>query len=148
VKKSGNFTLKIRTQFCFHTNDRILNRILNSIANGKANITAYCQTKKNKMNSVKLVVGPSDSVSHRQKHVVREVLRSLGVMFHEKRVIQILTIVAGVPGDIRSIYGALFRKVKVNAIYDGDDNASIVSVSNIKLAVQILKNLPLANTSL
>ncbi|MDQ0899240.1 MULTISPECIES: hypothetical protein [unclassified Paenibacillus] len=144
MKKSGNFKLKIRTQFSFHTNDHNLNRILNGIANGKANITAYCQTQKNKMNSVKLVVGSSDSENFRENNVVREVLRSLGIMFREKKVIQILNIVAGIPGVIRSIYGALFRKVKVSAFYDGEENASIVSVSNIKLAIQILKKLAIS----
>jgi len=128
-----------RLQFSFRVPDQTLNRILNGIANRGINITGLVQTKRGKLNFVKLVVGPPGRFSTRANRGVREVLCSLGVTFREETVLQILNIIPGTPGVTRSIYEALFRHVKVKAMYDGEKTASFINTSCLNEAISILK---------
>jgi len=139
--QSGRFTLRTRTQFHVRVSDRMLNRILGAIANQHINITGYTQMKKGALNTVTFVVGPPNLASPRADTAVRHMLRSLHVMFNERPVIRISNIPAGTPGIIRGIYQALFRRVRVNAMYDGEENATFVQTSNNREAILILKKL-------
>ncbi|MFC5452901.1 hypothetical protein [Paenibacillus aestuarii] len=141
AKQSGRFTLRIRTQFQFRASDRTLNRILGAIANQHINITGYNQMKKGSINAVTLVVGPPNMASPSADAAVRQILRGLHVMFRERSVIRISNIPAGIPGINHSIYQALFRKVRVNAMYDGEENATFVQTSNNREAIQILREI-------
>ncbi|WP_249863926.1 hypothetical protein [Paenibacillus konkukensis] len=136
---SSNTNYLKRLQFSVHVHDQTLNRILNGIANRGISITGYTQTKRGNLNFVKLVVGPPGRFSIRANRGVREVLRSLGVRFREEIVIQFLNTVAGTPGVIRSIYEALFRHVRVKAMYYGENTAIFINTSRVNEAIAILK---------
>ncbi len=125
---SGN---KLRTQFSFVVDDSTLSRILNDIASQDISITGYLQTKPfisnlnysgdMKSNLVRLVVGSPNSETSTDLMGVRNILNSLDINFEEKSIIQILQIVSGIPGIINGLFGALWRKVTVNAFYLGED---------------------------
>jgi hypothetical protein len=151
---NGSFSFLIRTQFSFVVNDPTLSQILSGIAAQSINITGYLQTKhfkiKNKdhynivsnNNIVRLVVGSPDSETNADLIGVRKVLNSLGVKFQEKEVIQVLEVIPGVPGVINGIFGALWCKVTVNALYFGEETRLFIDVSDTKKALQILSQAP------
>ncbi|SDJ16744.1 hypothetical protein [Alteribacillus bidgolensis] len=137
---NNSFTFNIRTQFFFVVDDRTLSRILSGIAEEGVNINGYLQTKfsfKNH-NLVRLVVGSTDSESNHDIRVVRGVLIKLSVKLQEKKVIQVLEITSGVPGQVNSIFGALWCKLNVEAIYVGEDTKLYLDVLDINEAIQIL----------
>lgn len=136
---SVKLTPRIRQQFSFQVRDETLNKILKNISNKGISFTGYTITKLQNINMVKIVVGPPRSNDPIANSVVREVLRLLGVRFQEKKVIQLLGVIAGTPGILSAIYNALFRKVSIDAIYQGELNAIILSVSNVREALRILK---------
>lgn len=144
----GGFTFKIRTQFSFIIDDSTLSSILSDIAKQGISITGYLQTKslkthnkcKNNFNSnfVRLVVGSHDAENSSDLLGVRNVLDCLGVEFQEKSVIQVVQIIPGIPGVINGIFGSLWCKVTVNALYYGEETRLFIDVSNICEALLIL----------
>jgi hypothetical protein len=136
---SLNLTPQIRLEFSFSVNDETLNNILAGLAARGVSLTGYMITKMDSINFARIVVGPPQSNSPRDNYVVREVLRSAGVRFQEKKVIQLLGLEAGTPGVLSRIFQALFHQVRVNAIYAGELNAIFLNVSNINLALRLLK---------
>ncbi|WP_423800424.1 hypothetical protein [Neobacillus sp. SAB-20_R2A] len=137
---SLGLTSQIRQQFTFNADDENLNTILRNISNRGVSFTAFTITKlKNNTNFVKIVVGPPESNSPEANRVVREVLRSQGVRFQEEKVIQLRSFQTGVPGVLARIYDALFRFVKVKAIYAGELNSIILNVSDVEKALQLLR---------
>lgn len=135
------FKFRIRTQFSFTVNDRTLSCILKGIADQKVNIDGYFQTKirkKTNCNVVRLVVGPVEFETQKDLRVVRRVLRTLGVKFQEKKIIQVFGFPAEVPGIINNLFGALWCKLKVKAIYLGEKSKIYLDVSDIPKTIQIL----------
>ncbi|WP_079504149.1 hypothetical protein [Mesobacillus jeotgali] len=128
----------IRQQFTFTANDRTLNEIIAKISNRGVSFTAFTITKLHEINLVRIVVGPPRSNDPASNRVVREVLDSLGVKYKEEQVIQLLGLETGAQGVLTRIYSSLFREVKVRAIYQGEENAIILNVSNIKKALRLL----------
>lgn len=153
---NGGFTFKIRTQFSCVVNDQTLSSILNGIAKQAINITGYLQTKPlntennnfshhfgSDRNIVRLVVGSPDFESSSDLLGVRKILDGLNVEFQEKSVIQVVDIPPGVPGVINSIFGALWCKVIVHAIYIGEETRLFIDPSDIYEALLILSRTPL-----
>jgi len=146
----GGFTFRIRTQFSFTVDDRTLSCILSGIAQRQINITGYIQTKffetgntfsdglNLNCNVVRLVVGSPDAESSSDLLGVRDVLDTLAVKFQETAVIQVLEITPGVPGIINGIFGALWCRVTVNAIYIGEETRLFIDASDIGQALIIL----------
>ncbi|MDR6224936.1 hypothetical protein JOE21_000927 [Desmospora profundinema] len=136
----NNGSFNIRTQFTFVTDDPTLHRILSGIAFTRTNITGYFQTKiSNRFNLVKFVVGPPDFERPRDLRIVRSILRFLGVRFQEEKVIQFRRIIPGTPGVINTLFGALWFRVRVKAIYLGEDTRLFLNVSDVNRAIHILR---------
>ncbi|WHX40298.1 hypothetical protein QNH36_22070 [Mesobacillus sp. AQ2] len=134
-----HLTARIRHQFTFTADDKTLNKILKDISDRGVSFTAATITKLQNTNLVRIVVGPPQSNDPEENEVVRDVLCSEGVRFKEEKVIQILGLVTGTTGVLSGIYDALFHKVKVKAIYYGENNAIIVNVSDVKIALRLLE---------
>ncbi|MDM5197421.1 hypothetical protein QUF84_04950 [Fictibacillus enclensis] len=132
-------TIQTRTQFKFAANDSTVSRILKKIASQQINITAFSLVK-DKFNTVFLVVGPSDANNQSDNCMVRRILSAGNIPFYEKNVIQI-NFEAGIPGVFSKIYNVLYRKVGIEAIYNGEDNSLYLSVSNITRAMRILQKI-------
>ena len=132
-------TVRIRQQFTFTANDETLNRIIRNISNSGVSFTAFTITKLQNTNLVRAVVGPPGTNDPNANRVVREALRSSGVRFREEEVIQLLGLTTGVVGVLSRIYAALFRNVKVKAIYQGEENAIIINVSDVRTALRLLE---------
>ncbi|SDN29204.1 hypothetical protein SAMN04488137_3954 [Fictibacillus solisalsi] len=130
-------TIQTRTQFKFAANDSTVSLILKKIASLQINITAFSLVK-DKLNTVILVVGPSDANNQNDNRMVQRILSAGNVPFYEKNVIQI-NFEPGIPGVFRKIYNAIYRKVGIEAIYNGEDNSLYLSVSNITRAMRILR---------
>jgi len=129
----------IRTQFTFSVSDRDLSRILNGLAEERVNINGYFQTLAGKKyNFVRMVVGTSAGESERDVKTVRKVMKKVGVRYKENQVIQLLDSISGVPGQINAIFGTLWCKMQVRAVYLGEDNTIYLDVSNIGYAIQLL----------
>ncbi|MDN4593271.1 hypothetical protein, partial [Polycladomyces subterraneus] len=123
----------------FMVKDRTLSCILSGIAGKQVNITGYLQTRlRHQLNLVRLVVGPPDLERRSDLQVVRNVLRSLCVPFQEKKVLQILRISTRNTRCHQRIFGALWCRVKVKAIYIGEETRLFVDVSKLGRAVRIL----------
>ncbi len=73
--------------------------------------------------------------------MVSDLIKSFGVdlvlMFERKRSFK-YWISPGVPGQINAIFGALWRKLNVKAIYVGEDTKIYIDVSNIREAIETL----------
>ena len=137
----GNACLNfnIRTQFTFTISDRDLSRILNGLAEENVNINGYFQTIAGKnFNFVRMVVGTSTEESESDIRRVRRVMKQVGVRYRENQVIQLLDSVSGVPGQINAIFGTLWCKMQVRAIYLGEDNTIYLDVSNIGYEIRLL----------
>ncbi len=132
-------TVRIRQQFTFTANDYTLDHIIEDVSERGVSFTAFTITKLQNTNLVRTVVGPAGSNDPASNRVVREVLRSAGVRFLEERVIQLLGLAAGARGVLTRIYRALFRDVKVKAIYQGEENAIIINVSDVNKALRLLE---------
>jgi hypothetical protein len=132
-------TPRIRQQFTFTANDETLNRVLEEISDEGVSFTAFTITRMSDTNLVRIVVGPPRSNDPASNRVVREILRSEGVRFQEEEVIQLLGLRTGTTGVLSRIYRALFREVKVKAIYLGEENAIIISVSDVQTALRLLE---------
>ncbi|MGD6781805.1 hypothetical protein ACQCT3_19835 [Sutcliffiella horikoshii] len=129
----------IRTQFTFTVSDRDLSRILNGLAEESMNINGYFQTLAGKsFNFVRMVVGTSAEESERDIRVVRKVMKWVGVRYRENQVIQLLDSTSGVPGQVNAIFGTLWCKMQVRAVYLGEDNNIYIDVSNIGHAIRLL----------
>ncbi|SDN04677.1 hypothetical protein SAMN04487897_101900 [Paenibacillus sp. yr247] len=137
-----SFSFFIRTQFTFYTQDRTLSCILSGISGAHVNITGFVQSKKsNRLNLVRLVAGSADVESANDLRIVRKVLASSGVKLHEAKVCQIRKITPGVPGALKAIFGALWCKVKVIAMYAGESNRIFVYVSDLNKAIRTLSQI-------
>ena len=129
----------IRTQFTFTVSDQDLSRVLNGLAEQSVNINGYFQTLSGKnFNFVRMVVGTSAEESERDIRVVRKVMKQVGVRYKENQVIQLLDSVSGVPGQVNAIFGTLWCKMQVRALYLGEDNNIYLAVSNIGYAIRLL----------
>ncbi|QFT87527.1 hypothetical protein FIU87_02585 [Bacillus sp. THAF10] len=129
----------IRTQVTFTASDRELSKILNGLAEAGVNINGYFQTLAGKRNSfVRMVVGTTSEETERDVRTLRKVLRIVGVRYRENQVIQLLDPVSGVPGQLNAIFGTLWCKMQVRAIYLGEDSTIYLDVSNIGLALKLL----------
>ncbi|MGP4080745.1 hypothetical protein ACTWQL_12560 [Pseudalkalibacillus sp. R45] len=137
------FVYIVKTQFTFLADDCLLSQILNEIASEGININGQAQFAENHCNLVKLVVGITQEQSSWDIRIVKSILRSLGVNFETDEVIQVLSIIPGVAGQYNAIYGALWCKVTVKAIYLGEDNTLYVDVSDVDKAIRILSKPPL-----
>ncbi|NMH72159.1 hypothetical protein HF078_03625 [Bacillus sp. RO2] len=137
----GNACLNfnIRTQFTFTVSDRDLSRILNGLAEESVNINGYFQTLAGKkFNFVRMVVGTSAEERERDIRAVRKVMKRVGVRYRENQVIQLLDSISGVPGQINAIFGTLWCKMQVRAVYLGEDSTIYLDVSNIGYAIRLL----------
>ncbi|MGD0154184.1 MAG: hypothetical protein ABSC17_10615 [Thermacetogeniaceae bacterium] len=146
----GSYSYKIRTQFSFIADDHTLSSILSNIANMGITITGYMQTRliyldnndKNehhpKQNIVRLVAGNAHSETSSDLSGVRDALASLHVDFQEKAILQALGIILEIPGQISTIFGALWCKVAVFALYNGEENTLFVDTSDTCKALLIL----------
>lgn len=155
VMSDGGFSFKIRTQFSFIVNDPTLSSILGGIAKQGINVTGFLQTKPvntentnahnygSDQNIVRLVVGSPDSENSSDLLGARKVLDNLDVEFQEKPVIQVVGIPPGVPGIFNSIFGALWCKVMVYAMYVGELTRLILDTSDILETLLILSRIPL-----
>lgn len=133
------FNYSIRTQFSFFAKDRMVSCILASIARQRVNITAFAIIKKhNRSNSLRLVAGSPDVESANDLCIVRRVLKSFGIKFREEKVVQVKNITPNVPGVFNSIFGSLWCRVRVKAMYDGEQNASFLNVSDVKKTIRLL----------
>lgn len=150
----GGFSFKIRMQFSFIAGDRTLSCVLSGIAKQGINIAGYLQTKLFEIdnnshnncsphyNVVRLVVGSPESENESDLIGVRNVLDSLGVKFKEKLVIQVVEIIPGIPGIINGLFGALWCKVTVNALYYGEETRLFIDTSDICKALLTLSKTP------
>ncbi|ART75005.1 hypothetical protein B4U37_02625 [Sutcliffiella horikoshii] len=137
----GNACLdfNIRTQFTSTVSDRDLSRILNGLAEESVNINGYFQTLTGKnFNFVRMVVGTSAEESELDIRKVRKVMKQVGVRYRENQVIQLLDSISGVPGQVNAIFGTLWCKMQVRAVYLGEDNNIFLDVSNIGYAIRLL----------
>lgn len=137
----GNACLNfhIRTQFTFTVSDSDLSRILNGLAEESVNINGYFQTLAGKnFNFVRMVVGTSTEESESDIRRVRRVMKQVGVRYRENQVIQLLDRFSGVPLQINAIFGTLWCKMQVRAIYLGEDTTIYLDVSNIGYAIRLL----------
>lgn len=144
----SNFDFDIRTQFTFQTGYGKLNSVLNGLTEEGININGYFQTVANrKTHFVRMVVGTSDDEDLQELKKVKKILRKYSVKFQEKQVIQILDLPAGVPGQVSTIYGALWSKLQVNAIYLGEDNNLYLDASHIGQAIKILSKINIPDSA-
>ncbi|KMJ57256.1 hypothetical protein AB685_17810 [Bacillus sp. LL01] len=137
----GNACLdfNIRTQFTFTVSDRDLSKVLNGLAEESVNINGYFQTLAGKkFNFVRMVVGTSADEPERDIRIVRRVMKQVGVRYRENQIIQLLDRVYGVPGQVNTIFGTLWCKMQVRAVYLGEDNNIYLDVSNIGYAIRLL----------
>ncbi|ANX11734.1 hypothetical protein ABE41_006910 [Fictibacillus arsenicus] len=136
----------LKTQFSFCVSDKKLSCILSEIANQGININGYEQsvfpTKRN-FNMVRLVPGTTESQTKDDYYTVIAILRDFGVCFNQKKVIQILDLPAGVPGQINTIFGALWCKVDVFSIYIGENDSLYLDVSDNHKAICKLSQDPI-----
>jgi hypothetical protein len=148
---NGTFTFKIRTQFSYIVDDITNSCILSGIAAVGINITGYLQTKifepdgnhrHKSYNLARLVVGSAQSETKAEITKTRDVLDSLSVNFEENPIIEVLELTPGVPGGLNDIFGALWCKVLVNALYYGEETTLYVDVSDIVEALRILSQMP------
>lgn len=137
TKRPKNTAL-LRQEFSFYANDEFLNQVLKNIAAEGVTLIAFTITKMDmgNVNFVRMVVGTPTSNSSRANMVVRDVLQSAGIRYHQEEVIQI--IVTPAPGVLSSILQTLYHRVIVFATYSGV-NSIILNVSNIKTALNLLK---------
>ncbi|KXH78794.1 hypothetical protein AU377_12395 [Sporosarcina sp. HYO08] len=147
MDKSSNVdpAIKLRTQFTFIVNDKMLSCILSRIAENSVNIAAFFTTRDiHDKNFVRLVVGSSAAENMRELRVVLNTLKCFNVKFKEEKVIALSSIPAGIPGGYNRVIGSLWCKTELKAFYVGEDNIIYINVSNIKKAIAILsqENLP------
>ncbi len=129
----------IRTQFTFTISDRHLSRILNGLAEESVNINGYFQTLAGKKyNFVRMVVGTTAEERESDIRTVRKVMKQVGVRYKENQIIQLLDRVSGLPGQVNTIFGTLWCKMQVRAVYLGEDNNIYLDVSNIGYAIRLL----------
>ncbi|WP_404447606.1 hypothetical protein LG307_02355 [Sutcliffiella horikoshii] len=136
---SACLDFNIRTQFTFSLSDPDLSRILNGLAEENVNINGYFQTLAGKKyNFVRMVVGTTAEENERDIRSVRKVMKKVGVRYRENQVIQLLNRVSGVSGQVNAIFGTLWCKMQVRAVYLGEDNTIYLDVSNIGYAIRLL----------
>ena len=103
------------------------------------NITGYIPVKEGSgLHFLKVVVGTSTVQAARDFEVTRRTLRSLGVKFKEKEIIQVFGFPPVTPGVLNTLYGALYCKVNVKSMYIGEDNVLYIDVAQLEKAVRIL----------
>ncbi|MCA1318313.1 hypothetical protein LC085_00190 [Bacillus tianshenii] len=144
----SNFDFDIRTQFTFQTGYGKLNSVLKGLTDEGININGYFQTIANrKTNFVRMVVGTSEDEDLQELKKVKKILRKYAVKFQEKQVIQVQDLPAGIPGQISAIYGALWSKLQVNAIYLGEDNNLYLDTSHIGQTIKILSRIDIPDST-
>ncbi|BCB02801.1 hypothetical protein [Bacillus sp. KH172YL63] len=138
-KSKNVFQFQVYRQFTFQVNDRILSSFYNELAMEDINITGLVQVKeKNGTNFVKIVVGTPSQQTYCELETTREVLRSLCVKFQEYDIIQVYGFPPETPGIVNTLYGALWCKVKVRAIYIGEETLLYIDVNDIDKALYII----------
>ncbi|WP_078382236.1 hypothetical protein [Sutcliffiella halmapala] len=129
----------IRTQFTFHVNDLTFSCLLSGLAEQGVNINGFLQTiEKKRLNFVRMVVGYTNQETENDLRIMRKILRRLDVKFQEKPIIQLLDLPSDVPGQVNTIFGALWCNLQVNAMYIGEATNLYLDVSHIGNAIRIL----------
>ncbi|MGD6902526.1 hypothetical protein [Bacillus infantis] len=138
-KCSSGLDIDIREQFTFFASDKTLARLLVKLADRSINIAAIMLSKdKSGKNFVRLVPGDTDSQTKETLHSLREILEGLHIHFKQEAVIAFANIPAGVPGTINEIFGILWCRTEVKALYNGENDSLYISVSNIRKALEAL----------
>ncbi|MDN4071926.1 hypothetical protein [Fictibacillus terranigra] len=131
----------VRTQFRMMADDPTLAKLLKHLALSGININGFQQLKPDPYSPLsvfRFVVGSTEGESPNEIEAVRNILSSSHVHWTEKHVIQILEIASGAPGQLGMIQGALWCKVKIEAIYLGEKTKIYLDVSNNKEAIKVL----------
>jgi hypothetical protein len=139
MSSTKKLTAVLRQEFSFYASDEVLNTILKNIAAKGITIVAFTIAKLDigRVNFVRIVAGPLSSNSSQANQAVQEILRSAGIRYHQKEVIQII-ITAPAPGILSSVLQALSHHVVMYAAYSGI-NSIILNVSNPQTVIQVLK---------
>ncbi|TMU88300.1 hypothetical protein FGG79_09435 [Bacillus sp. BHET2] len=141
-ERTNGFKFQLYRQFTFQTNDRIVSSFFNDLAMEEINITGLVQVKeKNGTNFMKVVVGTPVVQTTNDLETTRCVLRSLGVKFLEYDIIQVYGFPPETPGIVNILYSALWCKVKVRAIYIGEDTLLYIDVRDTEKALCILNQI-------
>ncbi|MCA0986566.1 hypothetical protein [Guptibacillus algicola] len=135
----NGFQFQLFRQFTFQTNDQVLSCFFNELASQNINITGYMQAKEaNGINFVKVVVGTPSTQTASDLETTRSVLRSLGVKNREYDIIQVFGFPPVTPGVLNTLFGALWCKVNVKAMYVGEESLIFIDVNDIKKALRTL----------
>lgn len=142
---SSRFLFRIRTQFTFVAKDEAVSCVLRGIAQNKVNINGYELTKgvKSAYNQVRLVVGVTAYETARDLRVVRNVLRSQGIKYQTKQLLQIYGFPAETPGILNTLFNALRCKTRVIATYFSEKSKIYIDVANLPAAIRVLAQSPL-----
>ncbi|MDM5340468.1 hypothetical protein QUF84_25060 [Fictibacillus enclensis] len=129
----------IRNQFVIGVNDRTLAKLLKTLALNGININGFQQHKTSSFQNIfRFVVGKTEGENNNDLQTVRGILKQLQVEWWEKKVIQILEIASGAPGQLGMVYGALWCRVKIETIYLGENTKLYLDVSDNQEAIFIL----------
>jgi hypothetical protein len=140
----------IRTQFYFKADDKTLSNILNQLTLYRINLNGYVSEVLNKngdLKTVRVVTGTTEGENEFDIQTMRNILKHYRVRYQEKHVIQVLEILSGPPGQINTLYGALWCKMPVHAVYIGEDTKIYLDVTDMGKALEILTqpNLEMCN---
>lgn len=142
IKMNSSLNYNLRTQFYFMTDQRTLSHILNQLSLYRINMNGYVQTEvvrdDSKLNILRIVTGTTEGENEYDLNTMRNILKHYRVRFQEKLVVQVLEILPEAPGQINTIYGSLWCKLSVNAIYVGEDTKIYLDVSDINQTIEIL----------
>lgn len=142
IRMNSSLNYNLRTQFYFMTDQRTLSDILNQLSLYRINMNGYVQTEivrdGSKLNILRIVTGTTEGENEYDLNTMRNILKHYRVRFQEKSVVQVLEILPEAPGQINAIYGSLWCKLSVNAIYVGEDTKIYLDVSDINQTIEIL----------
>ncbi|AGX04625.1 MULTISPECIES: hypothetical protein [Bacillaceae] len=135
-----NIDIDIRRQFIFYASDKKLALVLEKLAHMSVNITGILVAKdKSRKNFVRLVAGAPEGQTQESLRAARRILHNLGIRYKEIEIIVANTETpAGVPGFINQIYGLLWCRTEVKALFFGEENAIFITVSDVRKAIEAL----------
>jgi hypothetical protein len=136
-------SLNVRTQFTLISDDHTLSKIFNEIAEEGININGIAQFKIKGCNHVKMVVGTTTTESIWDIRVVKSILRKHQVDFEVSKIIHIIGFTPDEAGQLAPLYNALWCRVDVIAIYNGEDHTLYIETCEIDKALVILAKDPL-----
>ncbi|MCM3620306.1 hypothetical protein M3936_22360 [Sutcliffiella horikoshii] len=134
-----SFDYLIRTQFSFQVDEWALSCILDGLAEQEVNVNAYFHTKLDKeIHLVKIVLGSSTSEKIKDLQAFRRVMRSYGLPFKERQVIQVIKLPAGQSGQLNDLFGALWCELLVESMYLGENTNVFLDTSDLERAIEKL----------